>query len=129
MLETEDVTFDLDELAVEVLELWTQDPADHHERYLLEWMPHTMQQVLDGQLTALYRHLVWDLGRPPGPPSLPPRSPLHPVEGLPLASLLAAPPAANPCNGAGFLPLGCCTVGAALSGAMVAGSAGGGLFL
>ena len=62
VLETEDVTFDLDELAVEVLDLWTQDPADHHERYLLEWMsPHTMQQVLDRQLTALYRHLVWDL--------------------------------------------------------------------
>ena len=62
VLETEDVIFGLDELAEVVLELWTQDPADHHERYLLEWMsPHTMQQVLDRQLDVLYRHLVWDL--------------------------------------------------------------------
>ena len=62
VVETEDVTFGLDELAEVVLELWTQDPADHYERYLLEWMsPHTLQQVLEGQLGVLYRHLVWDL--------------------------------------------------------------------
>ena len=89
VLETEDVTFGLREFAGLVLELWTQDPADHHERYLLEWMsPLTMQGVLDRQLSVLYRHLVWDLAAREAPPSVSPRRPLHPTAGLPIASLL-----------------------------------------
>jgi len=59
VIETERLSATLDQLATEAVFLWAQAPDDDTRYDLVA--PSTMQSILDVQIPALHRHLIWDL--------------------------------------------------------------------